>query len=88
MSGNFAIKGGGVGRLMANAILNFHFDYLNPSLSDLVIIPATTVILENAVSSSILGKRCYEFLCCWGRGLWSSGGQVGQVSREEEVSAR
>ena len=24
--------GGGVGPLMANAILNFHFDYLNPSL--------------------------------------------------------
>ena len=23
----------GVGRLMANAILNFHFDYLNTSLS-------------------------------------------------------
>ena len=33
MSGNFAIKGGGVGRLMANAILNFHFDFLNPFLS-------------------------------------------------------
>ena len=32
MSGNFAIKGGGVARLMANAILNFHFDYLTPSL--------------------------------------------------------
>ena len=32
MSGNFAIKGGGVKRLMANAILNFHFDFLNPSL--------------------------------------------------------
>ena len=30
MSGNFAIKGGG---LMANAILNFHFDFLNTSLS-------------------------------------------------------
>merc|ERR1711873_147271 len=31
----FAIKGGGggVGRLMANAILNFHFDYLHTSLS-------------------------------------------------------
>ena len=31
-----AIKGGGgglgVGRLMAKTILNFHFDYLNPSL--------------------------------------------------------
>ena len=24
---------GGVGRLMANAILNFHFDYLHPSLN-------------------------------------------------------
>ena len=33
MSGNFAIKGGGVGRLMANAILNFHFDFPHPSLS-------------------------------------------------------
>ena len=33
MSGNFAIKGGGVGRLMANAILNFHFDFLTPSLT-------------------------------------------------------
>ena len=32
MSGNFAIKGGGVGRLMANAIKNFHFDYLHTSL--------------------------------------------------------
>ena len=32
MSGNFAIKGGGVGRLMANAILNFHFDFLTTSL--------------------------------------------------------
>ena len=33
MSGNFAIKGGGggVGRLMANAILNFHFDFPHPS---------------------------------------------------------
>ena len=28
-----AIKGGGVRRLMAKAILNFHFDYWNPSLS-------------------------------------------------------
>ena len=32
MSGNFAIKGGGVGPLMANAILNFHFDFLTTSL--------------------------------------------------------
>ena len=33
MSGNFAIKGGGGGRLMANAILNFHFDFPPTSLS-------------------------------------------------------
>ena len=32
MSGNFAIKGGGVGPLMANAILNFHFDFPHTSL--------------------------------------------------------
>ena len=33
MSGNFAIKGGGgFGPLMANAILNFHFDFLHTSL--------------------------------------------------------
>ena len=32
MSGNFAIKGGGAGRLMANAILNFHFDFPHTSL--------------------------------------------------------
>ena len=34
--------GGGVGPLMANAILNFHFDFLHPSLivtvSDIVVI--------------------------------------------------
>ena len=34
MSGNFAIKGGGVGPLMANAILNFHFDFPHPSLTE------------------------------------------------------
>ena len=38
MSGNFAIKGGGVGRLMANAIKNFHFDYLHTSLSAYILI--------------------------------------------------
>ena len=35
MSGNFVIKGGGGGvrPLMGNAILNFHFDFLTPSLT-------------------------------------------------------
>ena len=32
MSGNYDIKGGGVGRLMERTILNFHFDYLHTSL--------------------------------------------------------
>ena len=34
MLGNFpGGGGGGVGPLMANAILNFHFDFLTPSLT-------------------------------------------------------
>ena len=33
MSGNYGREGeGGVRRLMEKSILNFHFDYLNPSL--------------------------------------------------------
>ena len=45
MSGNFAIKGGaGVGRLMANAILNFHFDYPHPSL---IPNPFTCKLMQN-----------------------------------------
>ena len=33
-----AIQGvGGVGHLMANAILNFHFDYLHPSLIESIL---------------------------------------------------
>ena len=43
MSGNFAIKGGGGGRLMANAILNFHFDFLNPSLIGILRVPSVPV---------------------------------------------
>ena len=38
MSGNFAIKGGGGGPLMANAILNFHFDYVTTSLITIILI--------------------------------------------------
>ena len=42
MSGNFAIKGGGgVGPLMANAILNFHFDFLHTSLTCILVIFCT-----------------------------------------------
>ena len=37
MSGNLCHEGGGVGRLMANAILNFHFDYPHTSLSHQVV---------------------------------------------------
>ena len=48
MSGNFAIKGGGVGRLMANAILNFHFDYLNPSLRKNALVRSYTYWITGA----------------------------------------
>ena len=48
MSGNFAIKGGGVGPLMANAILNFHFDFLTTSLS------LSRAILVNLLPSELI----------------------------------
>ena len=40
--------GGGVGRLMAYAILNFHFDYLNPSL---IFEPALKISVTSALAS-------------------------------------
>ena len=51
MSGNFAIKGGGVVPLMANAILNFHFDFLTPSLNDNVSI--LVLLFNTAICQSM-----------------------------------
>ena len=48
MSGNFAIKGGGVGPLIANAILKFHFDFLTTSLS------LSRAILVNLLPSELI----------------------------------
>ena len=50
-------RGGGVRRLMEKSILNFHFDYLNPSLivvdiTDIII----TMIAEVIAASTILVK--------------------------------
>ena len=39
---------GGVGRLMANTILNFHFDYLHPSLSAA---EATCLLMEMTIGT-------------------------------------
>ena len=39
------LRGGGAGRLMANAILNFHFDYLNPSLKFTVVLSLSLRLL-------------------------------------------
>ena len=59
MSGNFAIKGGGGGPLMANALLNFHFDYLNPSLRKTVWIlpPPSRILLSTTLTSPYLYSR-------------------------------
>ena len=46
------LRGGGVGRLMANAILNFHFDYLNPSL----------IKNPNQTSLHFYRRSCHPFL--------------------------
>ena len=77
MSGNFAIKGGGVGPLMVNAILNFHFDFLHPSLigmihnTDVITTQYTIhIFLSHMVSkkvSKMACNGCYDiklrFLC-------------------------
>ena len=69
MSGNFAIKGGGVGLLMANAILNFHFDYLNPSLTGSSSLPPVPFQVFLAVPLCFLGvtfslwRGLYGHLC-------------------------
>ena len=52
MSGNFAIKGGGVESLMANAILNFHFDFLNTSLT----------LFPNLLLRLVSKKKCNHFV--------------------------
>ena len=60
MSGNFAIKGGGgVGPLMANAILNFHFDFLNPSLS---LLPVFIFLLEYLALKVFRGEPQMTFI--------------------------
>ena len=75
-----AIKGGGGrgGRLMANTILNFHFDYWNPSLRQLSVLWAiigfkmndiingdifVMIEIESFCSKSIL--PCYLLLFCY-----------------------
>ena len=55
MSGNFAIKGGGGGPLMANAILNFHFDYLTPSLTQTHLGTLFTLVLVGHWTSNFSG---------------------------------
>ena len=60
MSGNFAIKGGGVGRLMANAILNFHFDFLNPSLGSKAFHLLISFILCIGHHLTPLGTTCHQ----------------------------
>ena len=59
MSGNSAIKGGGAGGgpLMANAILNFHFDYLTPSLN-----VSSAIGFRWPEWKAIIGMFCQTFL--------------------------
>ena len=61
MSGNFAIKGGGVGPLMANAILNFHFDFLTTSLIDTANFAFLLTLCVSYISIYLL---CLSSLCC------------------------
>ena len=53
------LRGGGIGRLMANTILNFHFDYRHPSL----IVGICWVI--NQISIWNYDWRLWEFSGTW-----------------------
>ena len=46
-----AIKGGGVGPLMANAILNFHFDFLTPSLIIKIVLNKKSIVSEPYINA-------------------------------------
>ena len=48
-----SIKGGGVRRLMEKSILNFHFDYLNPSLSN---VSSLSIVISVSSESTDLCK--------------------------------
>ena len=56
------VWGGGVGRLMANAILNFHFDYLNPSLIKLAVQILCKLLYHVSDGREGLRLRDIEFL--------------------------
>ena len=47
------LKGGGVGRPMANTILNFHFDYWNPSLTCELALNTKTCIRQHILNDRI-----------------------------------
>ena len=61
-----AIKGGVVGRLMANAILNFHFDFPGTSLSLTRVPPQATwpkLTCGSYVQSRATGNIFMQLLC-------------------------
>ena len=54
------LKGGGVGRLMANAILNFHFDFLHTSLTCICTIPLSGRALWHVIGCSSSSQAAPE----------------------------
>ena len=48
------LRGGGVGPLMANAILNFHFDFLTPSLMEEVLVSTKDIMTKFMIDSGSL----------------------------------
>ena len=79
MSGNFAIKGGGVGRLMANAILNFHFDFPHPSLTQDV--SALKEPLVIGIAAKIGVSPAQVATICLNSSPWTGGAEVGLAER-------
>ena len=75
------LRGGGVGPLMANAILNFHFDYLTPSLRNLldyVLQVRTDYVLQvrNLLTLYYKLELTMYYYCLWYDKLWGPSQRV------------
>ena len=56
------LRGGGVGPLMANAILNFHFDFLTPSLicvTNICFFVVAICLYQEACDPEACAAACY-----------------------------
>ena len=70
------LRGVGVGRLMANAILNFHFDYLHTSLNDSAWLSFVICFSRQTGQRQSTSPPCLGAACVW---IWRWQVRVRQI---------